>query len=73
MAKINNLVLYPNSQEELYRLKNEYEWLGRETRIQRDSHGQKLVVLALPSKYKKKERIEAKSRAKREADEEGTY
>jgi hypothetical protein len=73
MAKIRNLVLYPKSQEALYSLKSEYEWIGREVRVQRDELGLKLVVLALPNKYKKKEQAEAKLKAKREAYEEGTF
>jgi hypothetical protein len=73
MAKIRNLVIYPSNQESLYALKSEYEWIGREVRVSRDELGQKLVVLALPSRYKKKDQIEAKLKAKREAFEEGEY
>jgi len=73
MAKIRNLVLYPKSQESLYSLKSDYEWIGREVLVQRDELGLKLVVLALPKKYKKKEQAEAKLKAKREAYEEGTF
>lgn len=74
MARNKNHVLYPATQEELYRLKGEYEWIGREVDIVRDPIlGDKLVVLALPRKYKKKEQAEAKLRAKREAYEEDPY
>lgn len=73
MAKAKNLVLYPNSATELYRLKQEYEWMGREVDIVRDPSGDKLVVLALPRKYKKKEQAEAKVKAKREALENDQY
>jgi len=74
MARTKNYVLYPATQEELYRLKGEYEWIGREVDIVRDPQlGDKLVVLALPRKYKKKEQEEAKLRAKREAYEEDPY
>ena len=73
MAKIRNLVLYPKNPDALYALKREYEWIGRETRVSKDELGQKLVVLALPSKYKKKDIQEAKLKAKREAYESDEY
>ncbi len=73
MAKVKNLVLYPSSQTELYRLKQEYEWIGREVDISRDAHGQKIIVRALPRKYKKKEQAEAKLKAKKEAFEGDQY
>lgn len=73
MTKAKNLVLYPTSATELYRLKQEYEWMGREVDIVKDPSGDKLVVLALPRKYKKKEQAEAKVKAKREALENDQY
>lgn len=47
--------------------------MGREVDIVRDPSGDKLVVLALPRKYKKKEQAEAKVKAKREALENDQY
>ena len=70
MSKIKNLVVYPKTPAELYALKADYEAIGREVDIQRDEIGDKLVILALPRKYKKKEAQEAKLKAKREAYED---
>lgn len=60
MAKLTNLIIYPATQTELNRLKDEYEWMGRETRVEHSSEGDKLIILALPTKYKKKQAAKQK-------------
>lgn len=66
MAKVKNHVLYPSSDALLYELKKEYEWLGRDVIVSEGDGGKKLIILALPKKYARKTRQQAKLRAKRE-------
>jgi hypothetical protein len=73
MSKIRNLVVYPKTLTELYSIKADYEAIGREVDIQKDEIGDKLIVLALPRKYKKKNDIEAKLKEKREAYEDKEF
>ena len=50
MARQRNHVIRSSDQEDLKRLKEEYESLGRDTKL---TQGE-LIVLALPRKYKRK-------------------
>lgn len=67
MAKVKNYTLYPKDNATLRALKEEYEWLGREVAISKDLQGKKLTILALPKKYERKTRAEAKLKARRTA------
>ena len=73
MSKIRNLVVYPKTPAELYAIKADYEAIGREVDIQKDEIGDKLIILALPRKYKKKDEMESKLKAKREAYEDKDF
>jgi hypothetical protein len=68
MSKVKNLVITFDNQESLMKMKEDYEFIGREVDV--DMSELKLTVLTLPRKYKKKNIREAKIARKREAENE---
>lgn len=64
--KVKNLVLSFEDPISLKKMKEDYEFIGRE--VDSDLDQLKLTVLALPRKYKKKNVREAKLARKREAE-----
>lgn len=69
--KVKNLVITFDSPDKLFKMKEDYEFIGRETDV--DTKELKLTVLALPRKYKKKSIREAKIARKREEENEYDY
>lgn len=65
--KIKPLVLTFDNAGDLERMKEEYEFIGREVNI--DRQAMKLTVLTLPRKYKKKSIKETKNARKKEKEE----
>jgi hypothetical protein len=62
MSKVKPLIMsFPDAQA-LEAMRQEYEFIGRETEV--NQRELKLTVLTLPKKYKKKSVREAKARAK---------
>ena len=66
MAKVKPLVMNFSDAEALNKMKEEYDFIGREVEI--DVRNLKLTVLTLPRKYKRKQSKEAKTRRPREGD-----
>lgn len=71
MGNIKPLILEFKNIEDLEKQKAEYDYIGREVKV--DRAALTLTVLTLPSKYKKKTEREAKIRARREADSYDEY
>lgn len=71
MGKIKPLVLSFKDIDALEKMKAEYDYIGRETSVDRQKL--ELTLLTLPRKYKKKTEREAKLRAKREENEDYSY
>lgn len=71
MGKVRPLVIECKDIDDLERQKAEYEYIGREVKVDR-AH-LTLTVLTIPSKYKRKTEREAKARARREADSYDDY
>lgn len=65
MAKVKNYAIHAD-ETRLNALQADYVFLGREVRREPGT----LVVLALPTTYKRKERLEAKARRRREERED---
>lgn len=63
MAQIKNQVIYTSDFDTLNRLADEYRFVGREVRV--EPRKSRLVVLALPSTYKRKEEREKKLRKRK--------
>jgi hypothetical protein len=64
--KAKNLVIDCDNQREVFRLVEEYKFIGRE--VDYDVNKLQVTVLALPRDYKKKREASAKAVAKREID-----
>lgn len=62
--KIHNLVLNFKSVNEMYAMKAQYDYIGRESKANADKL--ELTVFALPQNSKKKRKQEAKLRRRRE-------
>lgn len=71
MGNIKPLILEFQSIDDLEKQKAEYDYIGREVKVDRSNLT--LTVLTLPLKYKKKSEREAKIRARREADNYDEY
>lgn len=71
MGNIKPLILEFKNIEDLEKQKAEYDYIGREVKV--DRAALTLTVPTLPSKYKKKTEREAKIRARREADSYDEY
>jgi hypothetical protein len=66
--KAKNLVIDCADQKEVFRLLDEYKYIGRE--VDYNLNKLQVTVLALPRDYKKKRDANAKAAAKRETQEE---
>lgn len=68
--KIKNLIIECGDQKAVFKLLDEYKFIGRETNY--DLEKLQVIVLALPRNYKKKNDATSKAKANRENLEEAT-
>ena len=70
MARVENLQIHPDDEQELDRLVEEYRFIGREVTV--DRPGLTVTVLAMPSDYKRKRERDNRRQARRERTEDPT-